>query len=222
MTVDTPEFQAPGAASLAFADSFTPEDALLARAREQAHALGCIPISPGTGAMLGFTASALNAKHVVEVGTGAGVSSLWLLRGMADDSVLTSIDLEVDHQASARETLTAADIAAGRYRLIAGRALEVLPRLTDGAYDLIFVDSDSAEYGLYLEQALRLLRPGGVIAFNGVFLDGKIADASQRDETTTALRSLLQDISEDDRLATALVPAGTGLLLATVADAEDS
>lgn len=216
MTVEIPEYQPPDSASLAFADSFAPEDDVLTNARVRGLTLGCDPIAPGSGAMLRFTASSLNAKHVVEVGTGAGVSSLWLLRGMADDAILTSIDLEVDHQRAAREALDEADIAPGRYRLIAGRALEVLPRLTDEAYDLILVDSDVVEYGLYLEQALRLLRPGGVIAFNGVFLDGNIADAAKRDETTAALRELLQHIRESKRLAPVLVPSGSGLLLTSV------
>jgi predicted O-methyltransferase YrrM len=216
MTVEIPDYQQPDAASLAFADSFAPEDEAMTNARLQGIALGCAPISPGSGAMLRFAASCLNAKHVVEVGTGAGVASLWMLRGMPSDGVLTSIDLEVDHQRAARTALDAADIAPGQYRLIAGRALEVLPRLTDEAYDLILVDSDTAEYGLYLEQALRLLRPGGVIAFNGVFLSGNIADASKRDDTTAALRELLQHIRDSKRLAPVLVPSGSGLLLTSV------
>ncbi len=149
---------APNADSFAYADGFAAEDEVLTTAREKAAELGCVPISGGSGALLRFVARAISAAHVVEIGTGAGVSTLWLLRGMTDDGVITSIDIELEHQRVARETLAAAEIAQGRYRLIAGRALDVLPRLTDGAYDMVLVDADKSEYTLYFEQALRLLR----------------------------------------------------------------
>ena len=98
---------------------------------------------------------------MVEVGTGAGVSGLWLLRGMRSDGVLTTIDIEAEHQRLARESYNDAGIPPQRARTIAGAALDVLPRLTDGHYDLVFCDGDKAEYAAYLKEALRLLRPGG-------------------------------------------------------------
>jgi predicted O-methyltransferase YrrM len=152
----------------------------------------------------------------VEVGTGTGVSTLWLLRGMADDGVITSIDIEVEHQRVARETLAAAGIASGRYRLIAGRALEVLPRLTDGAYDMVLVDADKTEYTHYLEQALRLLRPGGIIALDNALWGGRVADPAQRDTTTVALRDLVTLVRGHEAMTQVLVPSGDGLLLAVV------
>ena len=216
MSIETPDYQPPDTTSLGFADNFITEDDVLVVARDQGLALGCTPMGPGSGAMLRFVASALNARHVVEIGTGAGVSSLWLLRGMPQNSVLTSIDIEADHQRSARETFERDNIAPGRFRLITGRALEVLPRLTDDAYDLVFVDSDPDEYGLYLEQALRLLRPGGVIVFNNALFGGKIAQPAERDDATVALRELVQHIQESKHLVPVLVPSGTGLLMAVV------
>jgi predicted O-methyltransferase YrrM len=207
---------APNADSFAFSDSYVIEDDVLLAARERAAALGCVPLSAGSGALLRFVARAISARHVVEIGTGAGVSTLWLLRGMADDGVLTSIDIELEHQRAARETLAAAEVPQGRYRLIAGRALEVLPRLTDGAYDLVLVDADKSEYSLYFEQALRLLRPGGVIAFDNALWHDRIADPAQRDAETVALRDLVTMVRAHEGLTPVMVPSGDGLLLAVV------
>ncbi len=201
------------AASLAYAHGFVAEDAPLLAAREAADGLGCTPIGTGAGAVLRMLASLIDAHNVVEVGTGTGVSTLWLLRGMSPDGVLTSIDVDVEHQRAARATLAAAGEPHARFRLIAGRALDVLPRLTDGAYDLVFVDADKSEYPAYVEQALRLLRPGGVLVLDNALWDGKVADPAQRDTQTVALRDLGRELAADERLVSALLPVGDGLLV---------
>ena len=126
-----------------------------------ARELGCTPIGPAGGATLRVLAAATGARSVVEVGTGAGVSGLYLLGGMAADGVLTTIDVEGENQRAAKQAYTEAGIAPARYRLINGSATEVLPRLRDEAYDLVLVDADKTSYGVYFEQALRLLRVGG-------------------------------------------------------------
>ena len=207
---------APNAASYAFADGYVAEEEPLTQARERAAELGCAPIGAGSGALLRFVARSIQAKHVVEIGTGTGVSSLYLLDGMAEDGVLTSIDIEVEHQRAAKETLSAAEIPAGRFRLIAGRAMEVLPRLTDGAYDMVLVDADKSEYTLYFEQALRLLRSGGIIAFDNALWHDRVADPAQRDEETVALRDLVTMIRGHEGLTPVLAPVGDGLLLAVI------
>ena len=151
---------------------------------------------------------------MAEVGTGTGVSGLWLLRGMSSDGVLTSVDLEAEHQRHAREVFLAAGIPSQRFRLIAGSALDVMPRLTDAGYDLVFVDGDKAEYGEYLEQALRLVRPGGVIVFDNALWHDRVADPAQRDPETQAVRDLLEQVRVDEDLRAALLPVGDGLLAA--------
>ncbi|MGX7825180.1 O-methyltransferase [Actinokineospora sp. 24-640] len=156
------------------------EDDTLTAARARAAALGCPPIGPKAGAALRFLATVLRAKAVVEIGTGAGVSALYLLRGMVPDGVLTSIDIEPEHLAEAKRVLRGAGIPPGRTRLIMGRATDVLPRLTDGGYDLLFVDAAKADYLDYHQQAMRLLRPGGVLAF---------ADVSGLPELVRAVRT---------------------------------
>lgn len=201
-------------ASWTYAEQFVPEDEVLTTARAKGDELGCVPVLPGAGAALRALAAAAAAKSVVEIGTGAGVGSVYLLRGMRADGVLTTIDVEPEHHRAARETFADAGIQSNRVRLISGQALEVLPRLTDGAYDLVFCDADKKEYRGYLEQALRLLRPGGVVAFDNALWHGRVADPTQRDESTTAIRELGQAVLEDERLVSALLPSGDGLLVA--------
>ncbi|MBA2307786.1 MAG: O-methyltransferase [Pseudonocardiales bacterium] len=195
-----------------YVEEFLAEDDVLLSARAKAAELGCVPIGSGGGAALRFLAALLGARSVVEIGTGTGVSGLWLLRGMAPDGILTSIDVEPEHQRAAREAFTDAGFAAAQLRLINGMALEVLPRLADGAYDLVFVDAVKAEYPRYLDEAIRLLRPGGVVALDNVLWGGRVADASQQDADTKALREVARQGREDDRLVPVLLPLGDGLL----------
>ncbi len=200
--------------SWAYAEEYVPEDDALRAARARAEEVGVSPIGAGGGAALRFLASLIGARAVVEIGTGTGVSGLWLLRGMQPDGVLTSVDLEAEHQRLARETFTEAGIAPQRYRLIAGAALEVLPRLTDGHYDLVLCDAAKSEYAEYLREALRLLRPGGLVAMDNVLWHGAVADPAQRDPDTVALRELGRAVREDETLVPVLLPVGDGLLVA--------
>lgn len=202
-------------ASQAFADGLVAEDDALAAARVRAEEVGVSAITPGAGATLCFLASALGARSVVEIGTGTGVSALWLLRGMRPDGVLTTVDVEAEHQRLARTGFTQAGIPAARVRTIAGAALDVLPRLTDGHYDLVVVDGDRREYAAYLDEALRLLRPGGVVVLDHALGGGRVADPAQRDEQTVAVRDLVHGVAEREDLVPVLLPVGDGLLAAT-------
>ncbi len=202
------------AASWSYAEAYVAEDDILAAARARADEVGVTAIGSGGGSALRFLASVLDARAVVEVGTGTGVSGLWLLRGMRSDGVLTTVDIETEHQRLARETFTEAGIQTQRARTIAGAALDVLPRLTDGHYDLVFLDGDKNEYAAYLREAVRLLRPGGVVAFDNALWHDRVADPSQRDAETTAIREVLREVEADDALVPVLLPVGDGLLVA--------
>jgi predicted O-methyltransferase YrrM len=196
------------------------EDDPITAARPKGQGLGAVPIGAGGGAMLRFLAASINARAIVEIGTGAGVSGTWLLRGMAPDGLLTSIDSEAEHQRVAKQTFLAAGFPLSRFRLIAGNALEVLPRLSDGAYDMVFGDASKEEYSAYLDEAIRLLRPGGILAFDNALWHGRVADESNREAGTVAVRELLRRVHDDERLVPALVPSGDGLLVAMLQGAE--
>lgn len=205
-------------ASWAYADSWAAEDEVIAAARARAVEVGLTPVTPGAGAALRLLAACVGARSIAEVGTGTGVSGLWLVAGMTPDGILTSIDTEPEHQRLAREAFTAAGIAPGRVRLIGGRALDVLPRLTDAGYDLVHCDGSAQEVAAYLEAAARLLRPGGVVVFSGALERGRgrIAEPTDRDPETVAVRGLTRLLREDERWTAALLPAGSGLLAAVL------
>lgn len=191
-----------------------PEDAPTAAARLRAAEVGLGCVDPLTGAALRFLAASVSARSAVEIGTGAGVSTLWLLKGLAPDGVLTTIDRDTEHQRLAKAALADAAVPSGRVRLIAGDALTVLPKLSDAAYDLVLCDAARADAADYVVAALRLLRPGGVVAVVGALAGGKVASSSARDADTVAARELLKAVHDDPRLVPAVVPVGAGLLVA--------
>jgi len=201
-------------ASWAYSEEFLTESEVIEKARVRSEELGCTPVRPGAGSVLRLLAAAAGAKAVVEIGTGAGVSGLWLLSGMPSDGILTTIDIEAEHQRAAKQAYAAAGIAPQRTRVITGRALDVLPRMTDGAYDMVVIDADKPEYPQYVEQALRLLRTGGVLALDNMLWHDNVADPAARDQTTTTLRDLGKALRDDDSLLPAMLPVGDGILAA--------
>jgi len=201
-------------ASWTYAEEYVGEDDVLKAARSRADEVGVTPIGAGGGAVLRFLTSLIGARAVVEIGTGTGVSGVWMLRGMRPDGVLTTVDTEGEHQRLARQAFTEAGIAAQRVRLIPGAALDVLPRLTDGHYDVVFCDGDKSEYAEYLAEALRLLKPGGIVAFDNALWHDRVADPAQRDPETVSIRELGRAMREHDALLPVLLPVGDGLLVA--------
>jgi len=194
-----------------FAEEFVAEPDSIAAARRHSMELGIDAITPATGAQLALLAAASTSHSIVEIGTGAGVSGLWLLRG-APLAVLTSIDVEFEHQQAARSAFADANVPANRIRLITGSAAEVLPRMNDGAYDLVFIDADPESVLDYVEHGLRIARRGGIVAVAHALWRGRVADPAARDETVADYRALLTTIAESSAVAAALSTAGDGLL----------
>ena len=181
-------------ATLAYAEQFQPEDHHLQTARQHAESVGVVPVLPGARAALTFLACAAGAHNIAEIGTGTGVSGLALLRGMADGGVLTSVDLEAENQRLAREVFLAAGIGPTRFRLITRSALQDLPRLNDGGYDTGLCD-------------------GGFVVFDNALWHDRVADPSQRDPETLAIRELIERVGADEDLSSLLIPLGDGLLV---------
>ncbi len=217
MTASAPKTSpksAPKPASWAYAEDHVEESEAAAAARLEAVELGVSPLGRGCASALTLLARAISAKAVVEIGTGSGVSGLALFAGMQPDGVLTSVDIEPEHQHAARKAFGSVGIPNQRFRLISGAALSVLPRLSDGVYDMVFIDADKSEYPDYVEQGLRLLRHGGLLAMDNALWHDRTADPAQTDEQSEAIRSAVNAVREDDDLVSALLPVGDGLLVA--------
>lgn len=204
-------------ASCDYAEKWAGEDEIRAHARAKAAEIGCVAMGPGAGAIVRTLAAAIQAKNVVEIGTGAGVSALWLLDGMHPDGVLTSVDIEAEHQLIAKDAISQAGIAPNRVRLINGRANEVLDRLTESAYDIVLIASKPMELSANISRALTLLRTGGVLIIDRALWNDKLADPAQRDPDTMSMREAIEALAKGDYFVGSLLPVGGGLLVAVKA-----
>ena len=201
-------------AVVAHAEGSITEDAVLAAARERAEDIGAGAVTPAVDALLSLLTRLSGGKAVVEVGTGAGVSGLWLLSGMREDGVLTTIDIEPEHQRLAKQAFSEGGVGPSRSRLITGRAQDVLTRLADESYDLVFIDAEPADQADFVLEGIRLLRPGGVIVVHRAALGGRAGDPAANDAEVVSVREAARLIAEDERFRPVLVPLGDGILAA--------
>jgi predicted O-methyltransferase YrrM len=183
---------------------FAPEEG--ARAAARARAVEPVhPPSPEVASLLRWAAITCGARTAVEVGGAGGVSGLWLIEGLGAGGVLTSIEPDPHAHGLATTAYADADVAS-RVRAILGQPEQVLPRLSDGAYDLMLLQSGPAGYVDALEHARRLLRPGGLLIARGILRPGDHADTLAR---------FLGDLADDERMTASLLPLDGGLVIAT-------
>lgn len=199
-------------ASWKFAEEYSRESDAIAAARKRALELGVEAVTQATGQQLAFLATAVGAKSIVEVGTGAGVSGLWLLSA-SKNSVLTTIDSEPEFQNAARESFKSAGIPATRMRVISGKATEVLANMAESAYDLVFLDIDPINLDTVVAKALGLLRPGGVLAIAHALWRDRVPNPTLRDDETSSLRAIARNFLEVEDYVSTISLVGDGLLL---------
>ena len=197
----------------AFAESFPHEDFFMQQARKNGAEIGAPDPTIGVGGLINFVAGLISAKSIVEIGTGSGVSGLWIFNGAPKDATFTSIDSEREHSASAKEILEEAGVSAQRFRLITGNIVEVVGKLADSNYDLMIVRSPIDMVDV-VQESYRLLKPNGVLIIDNALDGGKVADPTQRDFETIARRDSIKAIKEDSRWSSSLIPIGGGALLA--------
>ena len=200
--------------SWSYTEEFPIEPEVAAQARLRGIELGTAPVTPATGAALRMLAASVAARSVAEIGTGTGVSGLWILDGMGPDGVLTTIDVEPELQREARRAFESGGRARSRTRVIRGRASDVLPRMAARSYDMVVLDVEPEESAALIDQALRMLRVGGVLAVTRALWNDHVADPARRDPATVAARELGKALREREDLLTSLLPVGDGLLVA--------
>ena len=197
-----------------FANEFVPESEVGAKARALSLEHGIEPVALAIGAQFALIAAATGATNIVEIGTGLGVSGLWLLSG-APLATLTSIDEEFEYHELARTLFTEAGYLSSRVRLITGRALDVLPRMNENSYDIVVIDGDPKQLLDNVEHALRLVRIGGTVLLPHALWRGEVADPAKRNALASAFRAVLNEVNSSDAVIAALSPAGDGLLQVT-------
>lgn len=171
---------------------------------------------PDLGALLAVLVRISGGRAVLEVGTFVGTSAAWMAEGLEADGYIDSLESDPDRAARAGAFLERVGLAE-RVRIRIGRAADTLRYLSPASYDLCYIDADKTGYPLYLEEAVRLVRPGGLIVADNVFRDGLVAaDPSAHDAPTRAIAEFTRTALDHARLATAVVTVGDGITLSTV------
>jgi predicted O-methyltransferase YrrM len=195
------------------------EDADMRRLREETakHPRAQMQISLEQGQFLALLIELIGAKRTLEVGTFTGYSAMWVAKAMGPAGRVVALDVDKDFTAVAQRHWKQAGVD-GQIDLRLAPAAESLQKMLDageaGAYDFAFIDADKPNYDTYYEYAIKLLRQGGVIAIDNVLWSGRVADPTERDEETAALRALNAKIAKDERVTVSMVPIGDGLTLA--------
>lgn len=197
----------------AFSEKFAHEDYFMQQARANGLEIAAPDPTAGVGNFLKFATKLINAKSVVEIGTGSGVGGLWILQGMPTEGVLTTIDSEREHSKIARNIFEEANIISTRYRIITGKLIEVVGKLADQSYELVIIRPALDLFDLVVESH-RMLKPGGVLIIDQALSGGKVADLTQRDPESISRRDIIKVIKEDERWAATVIPIGAGLLVA--------
>jgi predicted O-methyltransferase YrrM len=199
-----------------FAERYWHEDELLADAQRRFAEVGpLIEVPSQTGALLATLVRTSGARRVLEIGTLFGFSAVWMGRALPSDGTIDTLEIVGEHADFAERVLADAGLAE-QVRVHRGPALDTLAGL-EGPYDLAFVDADKAGYPGYLDACLRLVRPGGVIAFDNVAMAGRVADPAVDESGVLAMRALHERLLADDRLHANVVPVGDGVAVCVVA-----
>ena len=189
-----------------------PEDDFLARLSRAAEEAGipAIAIAPEQASFLQILLKAAGARRVIEVGTLAGYSAISMARALPADGRLTTIEIDEEHAAFAKEWVAASDVA-DRVEVLVGSGVDRLPELEAGSADAMFLDADKAGYAAYLDHALRLVRPGGMILVDNAFAFGSLFEDGDVEESVLAIRSFNDRMAQSTDLHGIIVPIGDGL-----------
>lgn len=173
-------------------------------------------ISPEQGQFMALLMKLIGAKKTLEIGVFTGYSSTAVALALPDDGKLIAIDSNFEWTNLARKFWQEAGVE-NKIELILERADLALYDLIEagetGSFDFIFIDADKKNYDQYYEQALKLIRPGGLIALDNALMGGGVFDSDITDENTLAVRALNEKLLQDDRVDISLLPIGDGLFL---------
>jgi len=188
------------------------DDALLAELKTAARAADIpnIWIPPEQGSLLQILLRVARAKEVVEVGTLAGYSAIWMARALPAGGRVRTIELSPKHAAFARQWIAKSDVA-DRVEVLEGRGADVLRTIGDASVDAVFIDADKGGYAGYVDEAARILRAGGLLLVDNAFAFGQLLDEAPRDRDVPVIRALNDRLARDARFQSIIVPLGDGV-----------
>ena len=197
------------------AERTTPEDEFLRALRIDAETAGIPPIhiAPEQAALLQILLRSAAARDVIEIGTLAGYSAIVMARALPEQGRVRTIEFEARHAAFARSAIARSDVA-DRIELHEGAGMEVLPKFESNSADAAFLDADKASYPHYLDESLRIVRPGGLILVDNAFAFGQLFDESPTDPEASAIKAFNEVMANEERLQSVIVPLGDGMWVA--------
>lgn len=206
-------------AAEAYMESLAGEDALLIGIREAIREAGMpeVSVTAGYGKLLTLLASLSGARRILEIGALGGYSGVCMARGMAEDGLLTSLELKAEYAELAESHLKQAGFGE-QVRYLIGPALDSLVKLKENGetFDFFFIDADKLNYLNYLDMALELAEPGAVIVADNLLLRGRTLNLERNGPAILTVREFNRRIAEDPRLISSLLPAHDGLAVAMV------
>jgi predicted O-methyltransferase YrrM len=196
---------------------FAREDDLLRELRDEAARAGlpAISVPPETARFLQVLVRASNASRVLEVGTLGGYSAIWMARAMGEGGSILSLEINPEHAVFARRYIERAGLTHA-IEVRVGPALQLLPTLDGEKFDIVFLDADKEPLPTYLDWALRLLRPGGLVIADNTLRGGRVADPSENDDQLRAIREFNRKLASNSRLTGLVVPIGDGVAVGVV------
>ncbi len=197
----------------------TQEDDFLRDLKAAAAAEGIPPIwiAPEQAAFMQIVLRLIAARHVVEVGTLAGYSAIVMARALPARGRVDTIEIDRKHAEFARSWIARSDVAR-RINVIQGPGRDVLPTLESDSTDAVFLDADKAAYAVYLEECLRILRPGGLVLVDNAFAFGQLFDEAPSDREAPAIKEFNEIMARDSRMQSVIVPLGDGVWIGVKKD----
>ncbi|PZR99045.1 MAG: methyltransferase [Candidatus Chloroheliales bacterium] len=199
-------------------DLFAPEDEVLRelRAEMARRNIPEINVNALEGRLLQFLLRSISGRKALEIGSLAGYSGIWIARALPAGGKLVTLELNPHHAATAREFYAKAGVA-DKIELREGAALDILPQLgTEAPFDFCFIDADKSNNAAYLQHALRLVRPGGIIAVDNAYRHGTILDPNDNSPDTQGVRECNRLMASDLRLFSTIITTTDGLAVGLV------
>ena len=198
-------------------DTFAAEDDVLKSviASTEKNGMPLIHVSPENGKFLQLLIKIIKAKRVLEIGTLAGYSSIWMARGLPDDGELITLEFEQKHADVAGNNFIKAGLE-NKIKIINGPALNSLEKLKGSRFDFVFIDADKVNINNYYEKVIKMVRSGGIITADNTLRHGDVVNQNSEDENTIAIREYNKNTASDPRVETLLVPISDGVTVCLV------